>query len=385
MGLFLKAGAIFIANVTGLQAEMHIKWIMTVMLGLVLAYTMLGGMLSVVLTDYVQFVMLSLGVFVTTLLALRKVGWSNLVHAVMEHKGPGGVNPLASESFGLSYVLFMCFVGIAAVMTWQPNVMRACAAKDTRTAKRMFIGGSVGFLIRQLIPALWGICAFAYVMSRPGLAAWFAEGSGKTSMDAMPFFIGQLLPTGLLGLMTAAMLAAFMSTHDSYLLSWSSVIVQDIVAPMFPRGLSQRARIWCTRTGILAIGIFLLLFGLWYPMAGQALWNYMAITGSIYFAGATVVIIAGAYWRRASSAGAVAAMIAGIGSVLALAPVKSAVLPAVCRALGLGRATSAALDARLTEANITLSCAALALFLMVVFSLVLPDRGRTGRSLEEAG
>jgi len=379
MGLFLKAGATFVANVTGLQHEAHIKWIMTVMLALVLAYTMLGGMLSVVLTDYVQFIMLSIGIFVCTGFALRATGWSSLVSAVMQHKGPGGINPLVSESFGITYILFMCFVGMAGVMTWQPNVVRACAARDTRTARWMFVGGSLGFLIRQLIPALWGICAFAYIAGNPAMAAAFAQGGSKTSMDAMPFFMARILPTGVLGIAMSAMLAAFMSTHDSYLLAWSSVIVQDMVAPMFPHGLSERARIWCTRVGILAIGVFLLLFGLWYPLAGQALWNYMAITGAIYFAGATVVIIAGAYWRHASSAGAVAAIVAGTGSVLALAPVRSAVLPSLGRLLGLGASEIARLESHLTEANITLSCTVLAVIAMVVFSILIPD-ARDGSS-----
>ena len=49
--------------------------------------------------------------------------------------------------------------------------------------------------------------------------------------NTMPIFIAKVLPSGLLGLIAAGMFAAFMSTHDSYLLSWSSVITQDIVAP----------------------------------------------------------------------------------------------------------------------------------------------------------
>ena len=386
MGLFLKFGAVFVANITGLQDPAHIKWIMTIMLGMVLAYTMLGGMLSVVLTDYVQFVMLSLGVFVATGITLWKVGWPNLVTTVFEYKGPGGFNPLAAESFGLAYILFMCFVGIACVTTWQPNVMRACAAKDTKTAKRIFMGGSLGFLIRQLIPCLWGVCAFVYIMQRPELAALFSSEAGaavKGSADAMPFFLAQVLPTGVLGLMTAAMLAAFMSTHDSYLLSWSSVIVQDIVSPMFPHGLSQRARIWATRLGILAIGMFLLFFGLWYESKGQMLWNYMAITGCVYFAGAMVVIMAGAYWKRASSAGAVGAMLAGLLSFIALAPVKDAVFRRATSLFSLNLEVVTKLKSWCTTPAVTLVSAALALVMMAVFSLLMPDK-RVPESPKEA-
>ena len=48
----------------------------------------------------------------------------------------------------------------------------------------------------------------------------------------MPVFLGRILPAGLIGLVTAGMIAAFMSTHDSYLLCWSSVITQDIIGPL---------------------------------------------------------------------------------------------------------------------------------------------------------
>ena len=374
MGLFLKFGAVFLGEITGLKEPAHIKWIMTAMLGLVLAYTMLGGMLSVVLTDYVQFVMLSVGVFVATIFSIRHVGWGNLINTVSDLKGTGGFDPLRAESFGPSYILFMCFVGMAAVVTWQPNVARALAAKDTRTARRIFMGGSLGFLIRQLIPCLWGVCAFVFIMQNPEFKALFTGVAAKGSEAAMPFFLAHILPTGILGIIAAAMLAAFMSTHDSYLLSWSSVIVQDIIAPLSRGKVSQKARIRATRICILLIGVFLLVFGLWYDTKGQALWNYMAITGAVYFAGAFVVLLAGAYWKRASSAGAVAAMLAGAFSILALAPVREVVLKLAGKICA--PAATESLTRIYTGPNITLTAAALALILMLVFSLLLPDKDR---------
>ena len=364
MGLFLKAGSLFVQGITGLEGTLYLKLIMTALLALVLAYTMLGGMLSVILTDYVQFVMLSLGVFMATGLALSHLGWGAIVETIKAQKGAAGLNPLTAESFGLAYVLFMAFTGFAGATTWQPNVLRACAAKDTRTVKLMFTGGSLGFLIRFLIPMFWGICAFVFITRSPALSGAFFPTDGSAPADsllAMPVFLSQILPAGILGLMTAAMLAAFMSTHDSYLLSWSSVIVQDIVAPLGGDRLSAKARVWLTRLCIFLIGVFLLIWGLWYDL-GQELWNYMAITGSIYFAGAVVVLAGGLYWKRASSAGAVAAMLTGLLSVCALAQVQEA--------LHLQKVKTT---------WISLGVVVLSGVSMVVFSLLIPDRASDHR------
>ena len=59
MGMFLKAGSIFVSGVTGMVSDFQIKLIMSIMLALVLLYTTLGGMVSVVVLDYIQFVVLS--------------------------------------------------------------------------------------------------------------------------------------------------------------------------------------------------------------------------------------------------------------------------------------------------------------------------------------
>ena len=127
MGMFLKAGSIFVVEVTGLE-ENTIKWVMTALLTLVLFYTILGGMFSIVLTDYVQFVVLSVGLIVTTLFALNELGWEHIVKGVESLKGEGGFDPIASGEFGTDYVIWMVFGGLVSCAIWQTAVMRACSA-----------------------------------------------------------------------------------------------------------------------------------------------------------------------------------------------------------------------------------------------------------------
>ena len=106
-------------------------------------------------------------------------------------------------------------------------------------------------------------------------------------------------------------------------------------------------------------GCFLLIWGLWYEL-GQDLWDYMVVTGAIYFPGAFAILLLGLYWKRASSFGAYLALLAGLGAVLGLGPVKSA----------------AGLD-EWSGAEIGLATAASAVILMILGSLATGFTRRT--------
>jgi SSS family solute:Na+ symporter len=166
---------------------------------------------------------------------------------------------------------------------------------------------------------LWGIGAFIFFSQTPKLIAAFNGPEPLNPQFGMPLFIAKILPSGFIGLLAAGMLAAFMSTHDSYLLSWSSVITQDIIAPMKKNPLSDKRRLRITRICIVLIGLFLLIWGLWFE-APVSLWNYMAVTGTIYLAGAFTVVGAGLYWKKASRIGALIALFAGLLAILGIGP-----------------------------------------------------------------
>jgi len=361
MGMFLKAGSIFVMGITGMTEDIHLKIIMTLLLGMVLLYTTLGGMVSVVVLDYIQFVVLSFSLLATSLLSVRYLGWHNIIETVSRLQGEAGFNPFHSEGFGTSYVTWMFCLGLVNCAIWQTAVIRACSADTTRTVKRLYTFASVGFLIRFLIPYFFGICAFVYVAQDELLKSIFIPESGpsdpQVTLMAMPVFLSQILPAGFIGIISAGMLAAFMSTHDSYLLCWSSVLTQDVVAPWFKDGLSSKARLLLTRIFIVAIGIFILVWGLWYDL-GQDLWDYMVISGAIYFTGAIALLVFGLYWKRASKVGAYLALICGFGAILGLKPVQ------------------ALLGIELSSAVVGLTVVALAIALMLVGSLLFPDRGK---------
>jgi len=326
MGMFLKAGSIFVMGITGMTEDIHLKVIMSVLLGMVLLYTTLGGMVSVVVLDYIQFVVLSFSLLATSLLSIRYLGWGNIIDTVSRFKGEAGFNPFDSEGFGVSYVVWMFFLGLVSCAVWQTAVIRACSAENTRTVKKIYTWASIGFLIRFLLPYFFGICAFVYIAQHESLRSIFIPDAGavdsQVTLMAMPVFLSQILPAGFIGIISAGMLAAFMSTHDSYLLCWSSVLTQDVVAPWFKKGLSSNARLLLARIFIVAIGIFILIWGLWYPL-GQDLWDYMAISGAIYFTGAIALLVFGLYWKRASKVGAYSALACGFIAIVGLRPVQN--------------------------------------------------------------
>ena len=367
MGLFLKAGALFVTGLTGTVDPTTVKITMTVMIALVLTYTTLGGMVSVIITDYIQFVVLSLGLLLACGLAVAKLGWTGIVNGVRTIHSDAGFDPLHGDGFGLSYVAWMFFLGTTSCSVWQTAVMRACAAESVSVVRRLYIWSSIGFMIRYIIPQFLGICALVYLWNHSQLHDTFFTTDGgiveERSMQAMPVFLSQLLPVGLIGLVGAGMLAAFMSTHDTYLLCWASVLVEDVINPLSGGRLAQPTRIMITRVLLFSIAAFLLVWSMWYEL-GQDLWDYMAVSGAIYFNGAFAVLIAGIYWKRATATGAWLALLTGTGAIVGLRPVQES--------LGLANVVEAN---GISSAHIGLTVAALALVVMVGASLCESTRG----------
>ena len=300
MGVFLRVGGEFLVLVTGFTTQGHIlEFTMTVLLIMVAVYTIMGGMLSVLVTDYLQFIVMSAGLIIVTILILAKVGWSPMVATVSAKYGAGGFNPLLNSSMGWPYVIFQCLLNTAAVLTWQTTIARLLAAKDTKTGRQIYTRTSFFFVCRFLIPGIWGIAA---------LTALKPELIGGNSLHAMPILLSTLLPTGIMGILIAAMLAADMSTDSSYMLTWGSIIYNDLLAPFRKGKWSERRGLFWNRIIVALIGIFLLFYGLWYPLKDN-LWDYLSITGTIYLACISVLLIACCYWKRANSWGAVGAII----------------------------------------------------------------------------
>ncbi len=230
MGVFLRTGGEFLVQVTGMNIR-YLEITMTALLLLVAVYTILGGMLSVLVTDFLQFVVMSVGLIVVTIVIIGKVGWGTIVKAVetklrrrrfqsLRQPRPGlGVRPVQSDA------------RTAAVLTWQTTIVRVLSSKDTKTGLKVYKGTAFFFVCRFLIPGIWGMAALAFLTSTQ---------VGANTLGAMPMLLSQLLPAGLMGLLIAAMLAADMSSDSSYMITWAGVIYNDIMAPFRKKPWSEK-------------------------------------------------------------------------------------------------------------------------------------------------
>lgn len=301
MGIFLKFDGIFLSEVMGFGPQ-AITLIMVLMILIVVTYTILGGMFSVVVTDYMQFVILSLGMLVATIAVLLEVDFGQLSNVVAGQYGEGGFNPLVNPRFGWMFIVWILISNVAAGALWQPGTSKALASESPQVAKRVFFFTSLTFAGRAMIPMFWGVAALSLL------------GPGESSTAAMPKLLGAVTPRGFLGLLVAGMLAASMSTYSAYLLAWSSVATRDVIACLRPTDFDERTTIRLTRIFAGLIGLFLLVFGLWYEIPDTA-FQYLFITGAMYTAGALGCVAAGIYWPKANSVGAYSALVMG-----ALAP-----------------------------------------------------------------
>ena len=213
-------------------------------------------------------------------------------------------------------------------MSWQGNQGYFCSASTPHEAKMSkIVGGFRGGMITlglTLIP----LAALA-IMFHPEyqdiavsvthqLEAAYPDSETLRTQMTVPVALSHVLPMGLIGGFTAAMLAFFISTNNTYLHSWGSILVQDVILPIRKKPLTTSQHIRYLRLSIFGVAIFIFFFGLYFPLEDY-IWMFLSITGAIYTGGAGSVIIGGLYWKRGTTAAAWAAMIVGSGlSVLAI-------------------------------------------------------------------
>jgi SSS family solute:Na+ symporter len=196
--------------------------------------------------------------------------------------------------------VWMMIGSVAISALNQPAVSKSFASESPEVGRKVFLFTGITLAGRYMIPMFWGVAALA--MFGPSL----------NPTTAMPRLLGAVVPSGFLGLMIAGMLAASMSTYSAYMLAWSSVATRDILAPLSKKEFSENTTIRLSRIISTLIGIFILVFGLFYELPATA-FQYIAITGAMYAAGAFGCVAFGLYWKRANVIGAYCSL--GFGAV----------------------------------------------------------------------
>lgn len=311
MGIFLQAESNFMAIIMGIP-ESRILLVMAVMLVVVVAYTMLGGMYSVVLTDVVQFIAIVAGVGITTLLIFSNAGgWGGMAEAVDRRYGDAGFYIWKAPRYGPLFLSWTLLYYLSGWSSWQPVVARILSMRDIATALKLYRISSLFMFMRAAFPMVWGIGALA-ILGR----------TGESSM-ALPQMLARIVPAGLIGIVTIGFLSASMSTYSSYFLAFSSILFQDVIGPHTKRLPGGKGRVKAVQAGVLVIGAFIYIWGSFYHFP-ESVFRYITLSGSLSFAATLTVLIGGIYWKRANVWGAYCAF---LGS--AIPPITCLAIPSI--------------------------------------------------------
>lgn len=326
MGLFLKVASSFIAAMLAAKgAPIGVNVLMVALIVISVLYTCYGGMRSVIITDIFQFVLLAVGLLGAIVFLNQVIPLDTAIQVVQERKGAAGFDPFTNENFGTSYVLWMIFVaGVVSAAIWPTALTRALCIEKEETVQKAYLIASVIFLSRMIIPAFLGVLAFCY-FTQPGLGpeGVLAAHGSDADLVATPLMLGHAMPDWLLAFLAVAMFASFMSTQDSYLFCWASILSRDVLGPLTDKIEHERFQVWTTRTLIVLIACYELYWGLIYE-GREDVWDYLAVSGSIYFCSGVVLLAGGLYWKGATRRGALWALVLGFSAVVALAPIKTA-------------------------------------------------------------
>lgn len=254
IGVSFYAGAVVFESMFGLDIFVSII-IIAIATGI---YTVIGGLVSVVVTETVQTVILIAGSLTITVLAiyqLPEVGIHSY-EALKEAVDPDRLKAVSFDETKKGFTFLDMLFGHLVLGIWywctdQTIVQRVLGAKSEKQAK---LGALfAGFL--KILPV--------FIMVVPGILAFalFKEDIGADTKSVLPTMILKLMPVGLKGLMVAALLAAVMSSVAAALNSCSTLVVYDVFDKLKP-GLTDAKKI---RIGQITSVVVLILAVAWSP------------------------------------------------------------------------------------------------------------------------
>lgn len=280
-----------------------------VIMALTLIYTFEGGLAAVIWTDVIQMVIYVSGTIIgfITLTHLVPGGW-NAIHTAAASAGKFRVLDFSFNLFQ-TYTFWAGLIGgtffiSASHGTDQLIVQRLLAARSERESKVALLSSGIVILAQFTLFLLVGAALWVFYGQHPQQAHF-------TSPDRIfPTFIVDHVPSGISGLLIAAILAAAMSNLSAALNSLSSTTMVDFYLRLKPETTEQR-RILLSRVATVIWGIVLFIFGLISRRSGKVLETGLSIA-SVAYGGLLGVFLLGVLTRRATQTGAIIGMLCGL-------------------------------------------------------------------------
>ncbi|WP_247001199.1 sodium:solute symporter [Halosolutus gelatinilyticus] len=263
---------------------------------IVVLYTSMGGMLSVTITDFVQWIIMTVGVFLLALpLGLMEVGGVSGLGAELD---PSYFSP---TGIGLSTVVSYFLLYCLGIMIGQDIWQRVFTADSPETARIGNIATGVYAVVYGIATAVLGMIALVLfpALENPDMA--------------LPMMVLEIVPVGLSGLILAGFISAMMSTADSALLASSTLFTNDVYRRFINPDASDNRSTQISRLLILVLGAGATATAVWIGDVIAALTlAYNLLVGAIF-----VPILGAFFWKRATWQGALSSIVVSNAVVVA--------------------------------------------------------------------
>src|SRR5579862_5435106 len=295
----------------------------------VAVYVFLGGLLSAIFNEVLQFVLIWLGALLISVIGLIETGgWSGVVERIARNfpgqsythlwstLGSFDANPMGIHwvgiVFGLGWVISFGY--------WTTDflvVQRVLAAKDIRSAKLAPIIGAGFKMLVPFIVILPGLLGLAVLPEHLVGESQAVASGGHSYNEVLPIMLARYCGPGLLGLGITALMAGFMSGMAGNVSAFATVWTYDIYRPFFRRQAADAHYVsigrWCTLLGVLvSIGTA------YFVMQFQSIMDYVQALFSFFVAPLFGTVVLGMLWRRATPAGGFWGLLSGTVSAIGL-------------------------------------------------------------------
>jgi len=265
--------------------------------GIIIAYTVLGGLKAVIYTDTVQWIVLMAGLILLGIpFSLHEVGGMKALAAAVPDGHFSLLNAAPAEF--LNWMVSIIPIWLIGMTLYQR--MYACRG-EKEAKKAWFIAGLFEYPVMAFVGVFLGVCA----------RALFAD---VESEMAVPILLKTVLPAGVMGLVLASYFSAIMSTADSCLMASSGHLVSDLWSRFRKREGAGEAPIRVSQAATLLLGVLAVALASRFNQVLDAILHAYAFMVSGLF----VPTLGAYFWEGRSSVGALAGMVCGGGLTLTL-------------------------------------------------------------------
>jgi SSS family solute:Na+ symporter len=294
----------------------------------VMAYVFLGGLLSAIFNEVLQFFLIWLGAMVISILGLIEAGgWSGMVHRIHERWPQqdythmwSGLGSFSDNPMGIHWTGIVLGLGfVISFGYWTTDflvVQRVLSAKDLRAAQMAPIIGAGFKMAVPFIVILPGLLALAVLPDHLVGEAQAVNGLHSYN-DVLPLMLARYCGPGLLGLGITALIAGFMSGMAGNVSAFATVWTYDIYRATMNKDATDSHYVsvgrWCTVLGVLvSIGTAYLV------MQFASIMDYVQALFSFFIAPLFGTVIFGMLWKRATPAGGFWGLLCGTVSSIAM-------------------------------------------------------------------